>query len=73
MIVVEFVSAKYGHGVALADDQDAVEEFAADAADESFGDGVGNDAARAAPVVAGRGDCGSLARRLLGSRVGRPW
>ena len=26
---MEFVSAEYGHGVALADDQDAVEEFAA--------------------------------------------
>jgi hypothetical protein len=60
IVVVEFVSAQYGHGVALADDQDAVEEFAADAADEAFGDGVGDDAARAAPVVAGRGDRGVL-------------
>ena len=33
--------AEYGHGVALIDDQGAVEELAADGADEAFSDGVG--------------------------------
>jgi hypothetical protein len=41
IVVVELVLAKCGRGVALIDDQDAVEEFAADGADEAFGDGVG--------------------------------
>ncbi len=36
-----FVLAEHGCGVSLVDDQDAVEQFAADAADEAFGDGVG--------------------------------
>jgi hypothetical protein len=40
-VVVEFVLAKCGRGVAVVDDQDAVEEFTADGADEAFGDGVG--------------------------------
>jgi hypothetical protein len=40
-VVVEFVLAKYGCSVALIDDQDVVEELAADGADEAFGDGVG--------------------------------
>ena len=41
IVVVEFVLAKCRGGVALVDDEDAVEEFAADGADEAFGDGVG--------------------------------
>jgi hypothetical protein len=41
LVVVEFVLAKCGRGVAVVDDQDAVEEFTADGADEAFGDGVG--------------------------------
>ena len=32
---------EHGRGVLLVDDQDPVEEFAADGADEAFGDGVG--------------------------------
>ena len=32
--------AEHGCRVSLVDDQDAVEEFAADGADEAFGDGV---------------------------------
>jgi hypothetical protein len=39
-VVVELVLAKYGRGMGLVDDQDVVEEFAADGADEAFGDGV---------------------------------
>jgi hypothetical protein len=41
IVVVELVLAKGGRGVALVDDQDAVEELAADGADEAFGNGVG--------------------------------
>jgi hypothetical protein len=40
-VVVELVLAKYGRGMGLVDVQDVVEEFAADGADEAFGDGVG--------------------------------
>jgi hypothetical protein len=40
-VVVELVLAEHGRGVPLVDDQCAVEEFAADGADEAFGDGVG--------------------------------
>jgi hypothetical protein len=36
-----FVLAQDGCGVSPVDDQDAVEEFASDAADEAFGDRVG--------------------------------
>jgi hypothetical protein len=36
-----FVLAQHGGGVSLVDDEDAVEEFAADAADEAFGNRVG--------------------------------
>src|SRR3954452_6391527 len=39
--VVMLVLAEHGGGVALVDDQDAVEEFSADRADEAFGDRVG--------------------------------
>ena len=39
-VVMAFVLAKHGGGVPL-DEQDAVEEFAADGADEAFGDRVG--------------------------------
>jgi hypothetical protein len=35
------VLTKHGGGVSLVDDQEAVEEFAAEGADEAFGDGVG--------------------------------
>ena len=40
-VVVVLVLAEHGDGVPLVDDQGAVEEFAADAADEAFGDRVG--------------------------------
>ena len=40
-VVVELVLAEHGRGVPLVDDQGAVEEFAADAFDEAFGDRVG--------------------------------
>jgi hypothetical protein len=38
---VALILVEHGGGVPLVDDQGAVEEFAADAADEAFGDGVG--------------------------------
>jgi hypothetical protein len=41
IVVVEPVLAKGGRGVALVDDQGAVEELAADGAEEAFGNGVG--------------------------------
>ena len=41
IVVVVFVPAQDSCGMALVDDQDAVEEFAADGADEAFGDRVG--------------------------------
>jgi hypothetical protein len=40
-VVVKLVLVKHSCGVALIDDQDAVEELAADGADEAFGDRVG--------------------------------
>jgi hypothetical protein len=40
-VVMAFVVAQHGSGVLLVDDQDAVEEFATDGADEAFGDRVG--------------------------------
>ena len=40
VVVVPLVLPKHGRGVALVDDQEAVEEFAADRADEAFGDRV---------------------------------
>src|SRR4051812_21529664 len=40
-VVVMLVLAEHGGGVALVDDQDAVEEFSTDRADEAFGDRVG--------------------------------
>jgi hypothetical protein len=36
-VVVVLVLVEHGGGVPLVDDQDAVEELAADAADEAFG------------------------------------
>jgi hypothetical protein len=67
-VVVELVLAKYGRGMGLVDVQDVVEEFAADGADEAFGDGVGPrclhgrpddlDAARGEDGVEGRGELG---------------
>src|SRR2546423_10098285 len=36
-----FVLAKHGGGMPVDDDQDAVEEYAADVADEALGDRVG--------------------------------
>ena len=61
------VVTKHGRGVPLVDDQDAVEEFAAEAADEAFGDRVGagcHDPARlgrlAIPEVAGSGPTSTL-------------
>ena len=41
IVVMALVLAKHGGGVPLVDDQGAVEEFAAEGADEAFGDGVG--------------------------------
>jgi hypothetical protein len=41
IIVVAHELTQYGCGVSLVDDQEAVEEFAADRLDEAFGDGVG--------------------------------
>ena len=41
VVVVVLVLGEHGGGVPLVDDQGAVEEFAADAADEAFGDRVG--------------------------------
>ena len=38
-VVVVLVLAEHGGGVPRVDDQGAVEEFAADAADETFGGG----------------------------------
>jgi hypothetical protein len=40
-VVMMLVLRKHGCGVPLVDDQDAVEEFAAEAADEAFGNCVG--------------------------------
>ena len=40
MVVVALELAQHGCGVSLVDDQKAVEEFAADGADEAFRDGV---------------------------------
>jgi hypothetical protein len=67
-VVVKFVLAKYGRGVALVDDEDAVEELAADGADKAFSDGVGPrrphgrpddlDAAAGEDGVEGRGELG---------------
>jgi hypothetical protein len=42
VVVMVLVLAKHGCGVPQVDDEDAVEEFAADAADEAFGDRVGS-------------------------------
>ena len=41
VVVVPLVLPKHGRGVALVDDQEAVEEFSTDRADEAFGDRVG--------------------------------
>jgi hypothetical protein len=67
-VVVKFVLAKYGRGVAPIDDEDAVEEFASDGADEAFGNGVGPgrphgrpddlDAVAGEDGVEGRGELG---------------
>ena len=40
-ILLALELAEHGCGVPLVDDQEAVEEFAADGADEAFGDRVG--------------------------------
>jgi hypothetical protein len=40
VVVVALVLAQHGCGVPLVDDQEAVEEFTANAADEMFGDRV---------------------------------
>jgi hypothetical protein len=41
-VVVVLVLVEHNRGVALVDDQDAIEEFATDRADEAFGDRVGS-------------------------------
>ena len=41
IVVVALELAQHGGGVPLVDDQKAVEQFAADGADEAFRDGVG--------------------------------
>jgi hypothetical protein len=38
IVVVVLVLTKHGCSMPLVDDQDAVEQFAAEAADEAFGD-----------------------------------
>ena len=40
VVVVALVLAQHGCGVPLVDDQEAVEEFTANAADKTFGDRV---------------------------------
>ena len=42
VVVMVLVLAKHGCGVPQVDDEDPVEEFASDAADEAFGDRVGS-------------------------------
>ena len=42
VVVMVLVLAKHGCGVSQVHDEDAVEEFASNAADESFGDRVGS-------------------------------
>jgi hypothetical protein len=42
VVVAVLVLAKHGRGMPLVGDEGAVEEFAADAADEALGDGVGS-------------------------------
>ena len=42
VVVMVLVLAKHGCGVSQVDDEDAVKEFASDAADETFGDRVGS-------------------------------
>jgi hypothetical protein len=73
IVVVEFVSAKYGRGAALADDQDAVEEFAAVLPTKRSA--MAWATMRLGPL--GWSRLGVIvdpsARRLLGSRVGKPW
>jgi hypothetical protein len=41
IVVMVLVLTKHGCGMPLVDDEDAVEQFAAEAADEAFGDRVG--------------------------------
>ena len=41
VVVVLRVLGQHGRGMPLVDGQGAVEEFAANAADEAFGDGIG--------------------------------
>ena len=41
VVVMVLVLAKHGCGVPQVNDEDPVEEFASDAADEAFGDRVG--------------------------------
>ena len=40
IVEVALIMAKYNGGVSLADDQDAVEQFATDGSDEALGDRV---------------------------------
>jgi hypothetical protein len=42
IVVVALVRAEHGRGMALVEDQDAVEELAADAAAAALGDRVGS-------------------------------
>ena len=41
VVVMALALAQHGCGVSLVDDQEAIEEFASDAADEAFGDRMG--------------------------------
>jgi hypothetical protein len=59
---VALVLAQHGCGVSLVDDQEAVEEFASDAADEAFGDRIGTRCAHGCPDDADV-DCGERRRR----------
>ena len=57
VVVMALVLAQHGCGVSLVDDQEAIEEFALDAADEAFGDRIGTRCAHGCPDDADV-DCG---------------
>jgi hypothetical protein len=71
LVVMALVLTKHGGGVPLVDDQEAVEEFAAEGADEAFGDGVGPRSSyrRLDDLDVGRGEHGVEGRGELGVAV----
>jgi hypothetical protein len=70
-VVVALELAEYGCGVSLVDDQETVEEFAAEGADEAFGDGVGPRSShrRLDDLDVGRGEHGVEGRGERGVAV----